>query len=87
MDSSEVVKNFNKTLYQKKTEQNKKQYKYLPVFNLKKSLTRETKHNSTDADSSTDAIGGWTKNTQKPIFFLKTGKIIKNAKTQKRQEI
>ena len=29
-----------------------------------KSRTRETKHLSTDADCSTDAIGGWTKNTQ-----------------------
>ena len=29
------------------------------VFN-KKSRIRETKHLSTDADSSTDAIGGWT---------------------------
>ena len=28
---------------------------------LKKSRRRETKHLSTDADSSTDAIGGWTK--------------------------
>ena len=28
-----------------------------------KSRIRETKHLSTDADSSTDAIGGWTKNT------------------------
>ena len=28
---------------------------------LKKSRIRETKHLSTDADSSTDAIGGWTK--------------------------
>ena len=52
-----------------------------------------TKHLSTDADSSTDAIGGWTKNTQKPDFFgkrkksSKTEKIIQNAKTQKRLEI
>ena len=30
---------------------------------------QETKHLSTDADSSTNAIGGWTKNTQKPNFF------------------
>ena len=34
-----------------------------------KSRIRETKHLSTDADSSTDAIGGWTKNTPKPVFF------------------
>ena len=33
---------------------------------MKKSRIRETKHLSTDADDSTDAIGGWTKNTQKP---------------------
>ena len=36
---------------------------------LLKSRIRETKHISTNADSSTDAIGGWTKNTQKPDFF------------------
>ena len=30
---------------------------------LKKSRIRETKHLSTDADSTTDAMGGWTKNT------------------------
>ena len=53
----------------------------------KKSRIQDTKHLSTDADSSTDAIGGWTKNTQKPIFFEKRKKIIKNAKTQKRLEI
>ena len=33
------------------------------------------------------AIGGWTKNTQKPDFLKKTEKIIQNAKTQKRLEI
>ena len=38
---------------------------------LKKSRIRETKHLSTNADSSTNAIGGWTKNTQKPNFFEK----------------
>ena len=37
----------------------------------------ETKHLSTDADSSTDAIGGWTKNTQKPNFFEKRKKYQK----------
>ena len=52
-----------------------------------KSRTRETKHLSTDADSSTDAIGGWTKSTPKPDFFLKWKKITKNSKTQKRLEI
>ena len=34
------------------------------VFVFKKSRIRETKDLSTDADSSTDAIGGWTKNTR-----------------------
>ena len=52
----------------------------------KKSRIRETKHLSTDADSSTNAIGGWTKNTKNQIF-LKNGKVTKNAKTQKRLEI
>ena len=33
---------------------------------IKKYRIRETKHLLTDADSITDAIGGWTKNTQKP---------------------
>ena len=37
----------------------------------KKSRIRETKHLSTNAGSSTDAIGGWTKNTQEPNFFEK----------------
>ena len=36
-----------------------------------KSRIRETKHLSTDADSSTDTTLGWTKNTQKPDFFEK----------------
>ena len=43
------------------------------TFNLysKKSRIRETKHLSTDADSSTDAIGGWTKakSAKKNTFF------------------
>ena len=43
---------------------------------LKKSPIRETKHLSTHAESSTDTIGGWTKNTPKPIFFGKMEKII-----------
>ena len=38
----------------------------LYIRHTKKSRIRETKHLLTDADSSTDAIGGWTKNTQKP---------------------
>ena len=46
----------------------------------KKSCIRETKHLSTDADSSTDAIGGWTKNTQKPDFFEKRKKLPKTQK-------
>ena len=37
----------------------------------------ETKHLSTNADSSTDTIGGWTKNTQKPNFFEKGKKLSK----------
>ena len=36
----------------------------------KKSRIRDTKHLSTDADSSTDAIGGWTKaKSAKKNFF------------------
>jgi hypothetical protein len=50
---------------------------------LKNTRIRETKHLSTDADSSTDAIGGWTKNTPKPNFFWKREKIIQNAKTSR----
>ena len=42
---------------------------------IKKSRIRETKHLSTDADSSTK-----TKNTQKPNFFEKQKK---SSKTQK----
>ena len=48
---------------------------------------RETKHLSTDADSSTDTMVGWTKNTPKPDFFEKREKITKNIKTQKRLDI
>ena len=54
---------------------------------IKKSPIRETKHLSTDADSSTDAIGGWTKNTPKPDFFEKRKKSSKTKKTQKRLDI
>ena len=50
----------------------------------KKSRIRDTKDLSTDADSSTDAIGGWTKNTPKPDFFLKQKK---SPKTQKLRNI
>ena len=53
----------------------------------KKSRIRETKHLSTDADSSTDTTVGWTKNSRKPKFFEKRKKIIQNAKTQKGLEI
>ena len=52
--------------------------KYICVH--KKSRIRETKHLSTDADSSTDTTVGWTKNTQKPNFFEKRKK---SSKTQK----
>jgi hypothetical protein len=42
------------------------------VYVLKKSRIRETKHLSTDEDSSTDAIGGWTKaKSAKKNFFLR----------------
>ena len=47
------------------------------VLTKKKSRIRETKHLSTDADSSTDAIGGWTKNTPKPDFLEKREKSSK----------
>ena len=49
----------------------------------KKSRIRETKHLSTDADSSTDAIGGWTKNTQNPIFLKRKT----TSKTQKLKNV
>ena len=41
---------------------------------LKKSRIQETKHLSTDADSSTDTTVGWTKNTKKPKTILKRKK-------------
>ena len=50
----------------------------------KKSRIRETKHLSTDADRSTDAIGGGTKNTPKPDFFEKRKK---SSKTQKLKNV
>ena len=46
----------------------------------KKSRIRETKHPLTDAHSSTDAIGGWSKNTPKPYFFEKQEKSPKLQK-------
>ena len=50
------------------------------LSNKKKSRIRETKHLLTDADSSTDAIGGWTKNTPKPDFLEKQKKSSKKRK-------
>ena len=43
----------------------------------KKYRIRETKHLSTDADSSTNTTVGWTKKTQKPKFFEKRKKSSK----------
>ena len=48
-----------------------------------KSRIRETKHLSTDADSSTDTTVGWTKNTRKLIFFEKRKKSSKTQKLKK----
>ena len=53
----------------------------------KKSRIRETKHLSTATDSSTNAIGGQTKNTPKPDFFEKLKKSSKTEKLKKRLEI
>ena len=50
----------------------------------KKTRIREKKHLSTNADSSTDAIGGWTKNTPKPNFFEKRKK---SSKTQELKNV
>ena len=50
----------------------------------KKSRIRETKHLSTDADSSTDTTVGWTKNTQKHNFFEQRKK---SSKTQKLKNV
>ena len=55
----------------------KKLQVFVKKYIWKKSRIRETKHLSTDADSSTDAIRGWTKNTQKPNFFEKRKKSSK----------
>ena len=49
----------------------------------KKYRIPETKHLSTDSDSSTDTTGGCTNNTQKPKFFEKLKRVIQNTKTQK----
>ena len=54
-----------------------------------KSRIRETKHLSTDADSSTNTTVGWTNNTQKTEFFLKAEKNIpkcKNSKTSRNMQ-
>ena len=51
------------------------------------SRIRETKHLSTDADSITDAIGGWTKNTAKPDIFENQKKSSKLQKLKKHLEI
>ena len=47
-----------------------------------KSRIRETKHLSTDADSSTDAIGGWTKakSAKKKLFFARQYKTTSKQK-------
>ena len=42
---------------------------------MEKSRIQETKHLSTDAKSSTDTTGGWTKNIRKPDFFDKRKKL------------
>ena len=60
------------------------QQELVPSSVIQKSRIRETKHPSTDADSSTDTILGWTKNTPKPDFFEKwkkssTMQKLKNA--------
>ena len=47
---------------------------------LKKSRIRETKHLSTNADSSTDTTLGWIKNTQKHNFFEKRKEASKTEK-------
>ena len=65
----------------------KEEDKYCDMFGHKKSRIRETKHLSTDADSSTDTTVGWTKNTAKPILFEKRKKSSKTQKSQKRLEI
>ena len=48
-----------------------------------KSRIRETKHLSTDADSSTDTTVRWTKNTQKPEFFEKRNNNPKRKNSKK----
>ena len=50
----------------------------------KKSRIQETEHLLTDADSSTNTMVGWTKNTQKPKFSEKRKK---SSKTQKLKNV
>ena len=50
----------------------------------KKSRIWEKRHLSTDADSSTYTIVGWTENTQKPDFFEKQKN---SSKTQKLKNV
>ena len=55
----------------------------LKEFVFKKSRIRETRHLSTDADSSTDTTVGWTKNTQKPNFLENRKQSSKTPKLKK----
>ena len=50
---------------------------------IQKYRIQETKHLSTDADTSTNTTVGWTKNIQKPIFFEKRKKSSKTQKLKK----
>ena len=52
------------------------------TINKKKYRIRETNYLSTDADSSTDTMVVWTKNTPKPIFLI-TGKNHSKRKNSK----
>ena len=71
--STNIGKNFAETLQFEDLEVNNVfLFYYVHIF-VKKSRIRETKHLSTDADSSTNAIGGWTKakSAQKKLFFAR----------------
>ena len=57
----------------------KRQRKAITQRHKQKSCIRETKHLSTNADSSTDTTVGWTKNTKNPIF-------LKNAKNHPKRK-
>ena len=89
----------NTTLtYKQPLKPTDKKYQKLVFFYDKKSLNclvvgqtlvensclRETKHISTNADSSTNTTVGWTKNTKKTIFFEKRKK---SSKTQKLKNV